>query len=456
MRILFLLTAIALAICGLWSCKSTKAVSVRKFGAKGDGLTDDTKALQQAIDAAKSSIVLEPRKKYRIQQPLKLHSNLTVEGNGSTLIAPTGSQLIVLELNRLENVELNNLKITGSFPDTTKLPQFTREFLVKCDQSNNIRFNRVQVSNHAYSGIKLSDVTNVQLIDCHFSNFGYPFYSGDLPNYSYDAVIVTAEYAQTNGVVFDKCTFSNIGNHLPGKSHSDGDGIHIQAIKAEILHHVKVTNCTFAECSARGIKAQSGSQIQIADNKFIDCTVGVGISMVNDMHNIRVEHNQFTGCYFALNTNAFQRRIYADNVTIQNNTGSNLKYFLQAHGDAPLRNSAINDNTIDGLDFCFMDAKFVNTQIERNKVSNYARKKDPSYYMALLVNDSDNVKIAQNEFSSGIATHCAIYLQSGSKNVEAVENKITLPATPAGETYIIHFSNPKDKKIARNKVQLKQ
>jgi len=46
--------------------KPSVATSVRLFGAKGDGVTDDTKAFQRAIDATAEGAIRVPRGRYVI------------------------------------------------------------------------------------------------------------------------------------------------------------------------------------------------------------------------------------------------------------------------------------------------------------------------------------------------------------------------------------------------------
>ena len=66
-----------------------KTVNVMDFGAKGDGRTDDTEAVQKAINAASQrnsgGVLLIPAGRYAIKETLKLHQvfGLTIRGEGA-------------------------------------------------------------------------------------------------------------------------------------------------------------------------------------------------------------------------------------------------------------------------------------------------------------------------------------------------------------------------------------
>ena len=70
----------------LVSEKLKERVSVKDFGAVGDGVTDDTAAIQAAIDAATNELHFEDTKTYRISSALNVNkSNLRIIGRGATL-----------------------------------------------------------------------------------------------------------------------------------------------------------------------------------------------------------------------------------------------------------------------------------------------------------------------------------------------------------------------------------
>jgi polygalacturonase len=59
------------------------AASVKHFGAKGDGSTDDTAAIQRAIRATKSGTLVFPAGTYKLSSTLTLQSGVTYQGEGT-------------------------------------------------------------------------------------------------------------------------------------------------------------------------------------------------------------------------------------------------------------------------------------------------------------------------------------------------------------------------------------
>ena len=100
-------------------------VDVREFGAKGDGVTDDTDALQAAIDAG--STVVFPSGTYMVRRRSSSFSSLSVPSDRALLLAPNAT-IKLLPYNsthayifdiRSENVFISGGTIDGSREDNS-------------------------------------------------------------------------------------------------------------------------------------------------------------------------------------------------------------------------------------------------------------------------------------------------------------------------------------------------
>lgn len=94
------------------------------YGAKGDGTTDDTNALQQAIEKAvetKKDLVLQT-KTYLTTQPLQIQDKFTMRGisyadeyHGQTCIKNNSTNIFVSKTDELEaGIKILNIKFIGT------------------------------------------------------------------------------------------------------------------------------------------------------------------------------------------------------------------------------------------------------------------------------------------------------------------------------------------------------
>ena len=89
-----------------------QSISVASFGAKGDGRTDDTKALQQAIAAGSGKVVLIPPGRFVLSNVLEIHSsNLVLKGAGS-------AKTVLLFSKSLGELRPRAAKTDGNQPTT--------------------------------------------------------------------------------------------------------------------------------------------------------------------------------------------------------------------------------------------------------------------------------------------------------------------------------------------------
>jgi hypothetical protein len=98
----------------LAAATSGQAVSVRRFGVKGNDKADDTAALQRAIDSTRTGTLTFPAGIYRIGKTLTLKSNVTYEGQvGATLVMKDGVFIMALPADLAIDITIRGFTFDG-------------------------------------------------------------------------------------------------------------------------------------------------------------------------------------------------------------------------------------------------------------------------------------------------------------------------------------------------------
>lgn len=282
-------------------------INVADFGATGDGITDDTVAVQNAFNAVPASggvVVFEPGKTYMINglyQPIqsifggvKPKSNTVLQGNNATLkVIPNASiGYCVLNLVEVNNIAVNDLNILGDV-DTHigALNQFghgliiggcynvtlNNLFVTKCMGDGLLivtytagKINaEVDVSNSEFvdcrrQGMSVLDLRNGTFTGCTFKDIGQtsatsPASGVDLePDYS---------GAKVSNLTFLGCTFSN---------NTNGHGLVVGSItSSNTVENIKLIGCSFSGNGASAITANAVAGVPRVSGVFelIDCDI---------------------------------------------------------------------------------------------------------------------------------------------------------------------------------------
>lgn len=90
-------------------------VNVKRFGAVGNGIADDTAAIQAAINLNPASVVLIPAGTYKITAPLILRDGITLrgEGRGATVLTKTDFNGACISGTDVDQVSLEDFTING-------------------------------------------------------------------------------------------------------------------------------------------------------------------------------------------------------------------------------------------------------------------------------------------------------------------------------------------------------
>jgi hypothetical protein len=148
------------AVTRSWSSKLKDVVSVKDFGAVGDGVTDDTVAIQAALDSGATAVIVPPGIYITTGVEIKVASTIeTFKGVGNaTLKLTTGASRIALSVNKAF-VRVSDLIITstGTSADGNSTVGVKQESIAYTHYKN------LRVSNFSLRGM--------QIIQCVFNTF---------------------------------------------------------------------------------------------------------------------------------------------------------------------------------------------------------------------------------------------------------------------------------------------
>ena len=201
---------------GLAQVGTVGSVSVRDFGAKGDGVTDDRAAIQAAIDSVTAGAVyLPPAAAGYLVTPapdkkrfLTLKSNVQLIGVGNPVIRVAASSApydAVILAPHCDDCAIQGLTIDSNIaanPMKDKSEVYAHARVeIRFDSGRRIRVEHVTIENSSsgnsiVSGIPVSDIT---VSHCIFSN------NGDDPNHvahDHSALYIYADGAVIDGNLF--------------------------------------------------------------------------------------------------------------------------------------------------------------------------------------------------------------------------------------------------------------
>lgn len=152
---------------------NTAFVTVTQFGAKGDGTTDDTVALQAALSSG-NSVLYFPPGTYNITSSLLINSNTTLIGYGATIkrmaaidnMMRNNADGVTGLYDANENIKIFGLKIDGNSATYT-----TTSTLVAFGHAKDIVIKDCEIYNiPIFHGIELNAVERAIVENCYLHN----------------------------------------------------------------------------------------------------------------------------------------------------------------------------------------------------------------------------------------------------------------------------------------------
>lgn len=269
-------------------------VTPQMYGAKGDGQTDDTTAIQAAIDSGKN--VYFPKATYVSGQITIDNSNIIIDGGNSTIMFGASYGFYLTEITH--DVEIRNFKTVLTYVKDSQATANSHISFAASAENEYYVYN-VAIRNCHFDGgvmgISASSVKNLIIADCTFDNFVYqPENSAGgygallqsctnvrvircqfaLGKYGRHDIYVSVDqrksnYIQCKNIVIDSCLFDHSELELDASNHYYSDNTLPINIRTSNL--VTVSNCYFH--AVTGIVALNAEQGNINGGTVANCVV---------------------------------------------------------------------------------------------------------------------------------------------------------------------------------------
>lgn len=245
---------------------NVRTVSVKNFGAVGDGITDDTDAIQATFDYAENNAlnVIIPSGTYIINSSGVTYSNpnstLTFEGE-LKLRGGSGYPSVIIRF-AADNITVYNMKLNGDSANNNKNPLIGYQFNFTCYNQKGLKLVGGYSKNAIQSHTQMS-ASDVYISNMSFINSGeHCFYLTDaeVGTHNPDRFVIDNCYFEEwesvalslrdyKTVTVSNCTFKGKSGALMVQSWNE----YRSPRKDNTLH--KFVNCRFVEGSSNSIRA---------------------------------------------------------------------------------------------------------------------------------------------------------------------------------------------------------
>jgi hypothetical protein len=390
-------------------------LSVKKFGAMGDGLTDDTRAIQSTIDtiAAKGGgTIFFPLGTYKVliqpqtSRALTIHPNITLKGEGvQKSIIKLGDRqgnyesLLsgALVSSNLSNFSLQQLTIDANatqnpIESEQSFKSIQDRFVLRVYVGRNIRVENCRFTN--IKNINVLTLNNDQLVS--------------------DVVIQNNRFDQIGGGTFDH----------------DHSTLYVHGKRSLIAHNIFLSTNGPGTYGARTAIEIHGDQHQVLNNQISGYTYGINATGVaSSSKNQRIEGNTITGVHTGILLWSFlfegqPSRPGLENLTIHHNQiDLDVMGWRKLWGDSPNQGIALEPNSnapIQGLNITHNKIEFHHLKDAGRQTDNLAAGVVLWRYKAPNVL-SEKIAIAQNEIRSSLSA--GVYIAMPIQQLQVTQNR---------------------------------
>jgi hypothetical protein len=355
---------------------------VRRYGATGDGSTDDSAALQNAIDACEGAeypLVFEPNTSYAIATRLLTTGDIVIEGNGATLIPASstngfvvspGADIASTTLSADAPINRNSITVTSATgftagalikivsnaswhinPDAESLYKGELH-VVKTVSGTTVTLEGTLADNYD-TGTETITVTVLASAECTIRDLN---------------VIYASHTTATVGMQLGQCISSLVENVTI-------DGGATQGLNITSCYNAVVTNSNFYRSNrvslGYGIQINGSYGTEVKGCNFLQCRRGVDVSGAWPSRYSHIHNNNFDGHGLQSDNgenfddaSAFGGHETSEHTLFSNNVITHMQYAVVLRG----MNELVSNNYIYGdiKTGCIAINKAVNCTIDGN------------------------------------------------------------------------------------------
>ncbi|WP_022767899.1 glycosyl hydrolase family 28-related protein [Butyrivibrio sp. NC2007] len=329
--------------------------SVRTYGAKGDGVTDDTAAIIETLKNNPDGKVYFPRGTYVISSRIRIPSNMQIIGDGASSViiaAPgTGRGADMIKVDKATNVVFKNICISGnSSINYENMNDQDGIHLLELWNSDNITVDNCSFIDNVYTAIRNVGSSNVTITNCHFKNTDCGFITLGSAASIHDLTItnnsIDGHQSSEPISLFANSSHSNIliaNNTIINKAKACGIFIGGKQHNNNVIIRDNTLNAT-----ASGIRVESSSDVQVLRNSISNTVSGCGIKVMNcdnvildgnTCSNVQQDGLQITDC-----SDVTINKLTAINCGQATNDWVSIRFTGTKNSDITFTNSSIEYN----------------------------------------------------------------------------------------------------------------
>lgn len=338
---------------GYWIRQYSGAVNVKWFGAKGDGVTDDTAAVQQAITLYSNIYISNGT---YLVNAISIPDNRYIYGNKNAIIKSLNSDTYMCftinsgnKDNFISNISIENITFEG-LSTTAGFSEF--KHLIRINGGKNITIKNCRFLSFSGDAIYIGSGEvagqerhnkNITIDNCFFDGVNKENRNG--------ISVIDGSNILINDCFFTRCTKSN----MPGAVdiEPDNNSFHI-------INNIKVANCSFDDVGGTCVLSfysppapTNINTIIFENNNFKNCnTTNIGVTYLNtpvrssSPHNIIIKNNNADNGSVPFSINGVKGVIIEGNTFRNFTKGANIGLFtISTFTNNLVFDCMIKDNT---------------------------------------------------------------------------------------------------------------